>query len=61
MNYNVGLDIGSTTIKCVVADEKNQIVFRSYERHYAKVNEKEVGLIETIEDVYKRQPAEDLL
>ena len=57
MNYNVGLDIGSTTIKCVVADEKNQIVFRSYERHYAKVNEKAVGLIETIDrDIIKGQP-----
>ena len=31
--YHVGVDIGSTTIKFVVLDEKEQIVFKDYFRH----------------------------
>ncbi|MFR1214846.1 MAG: hypothetical protein ACLSCV_09230 [Acutalibacteraceae bacterium] len=27
----IGLDVGSTTIKCVVLDENEQICFESYE------------------------------
>ena len=30
----VGLDIGSTTIKCVVLNDAEQIVYSTYERHY---------------------------
>lgn len=36
----VGLDIGSTTIKCVVLDEKSRIVFSTYQRHYSHIYEK---------------------
>lgn len=37
MIYKVGIDIGSTTIKCVVLDENNNILYKSYERHFSKV------------------------
>ena len=33
----IGLDIGSTTIKCVVLDQQEQIVFESYQRHYSQI------------------------
>ena len=36
----VGLDIGSTTIKCVVLDDKGQIVYSAYERHFSHILEK---------------------
>lgn len=39
MSYKLGIDIGSTTIKAVVLDEKNEIVYQSYERHKSKVRE----------------------
>src|SRR5574344_50348 len=37
MKYRVGLDIGSTTIKMVVLDEKGNVAYTLYERHQAKV------------------------
>lgn len=37
----VGLDIGSTTIKCVVLDENDQILYSSYDRHYSHIIEKQ--------------------
>ena len=32
---NVGLDIGSTTIKIVVLDKDNKIIYSNYERHFS--------------------------
>ena len=34
-----GLDIGSTTVKCVVIDENGKILFSSYERHRSHIRE----------------------
>ena len=39
-NTTVGIDIGSTTVKVVVLDEQNKLLFRSYERHYSKTRER---------------------
>ena len=36
----VGLDIGSTTIKCVVLDEQDHIIYSTYERHQSHILEK---------------------
>ncbi|MEL4106992.1 acyl-CoA dehydratase activase-related protein [Oscillospiraceae bacterium WX1] len=40
MGYKIGIDIGSTTVKTVVLDDRNTLVFRAYERHFSKVREK---------------------
>ena len=44
----IGLDVGSTTIKCVVIDEGGRILYRSYERHYSKITEKMTELLEKV-------------
>ena len=36
----IGIDIGSTTIKCVVLDENGEMLYKSYERHFAMIKEK---------------------
>lgn len=46
----IGLDIGSTTLKCVVLDEKDQIIFQSYERHFSHVKQKTVELLTKIKE-----------
>ena len=38
--YHIGLDIGSTTIKCVVLDEQQNLLYHTYERHYSHIVEK---------------------
>ena len=40
MALRIGIDIGSTTVKVVVLDEQNNLLFRSYERHYSKTRER---------------------
>lgn len=42
MKVKVGIDIGSTTVKVVVLDRDDNVLYHSYERHFAKVREKAV-------------------
>ena len=44
----VGLDIGSTTIKCVVLDAANKIIYQSYERHFSQIVQKCGELIQKL-------------
>ncbi|WP_163328893.1 BadF/BadG/BcrA/BcrD ATPase family protein [Desulfurobacterium thermolithotrophum] len=46
-----GIDVGSTTVKGVLLDEKNNIVFKHYERHEAKQTEKVLKLLEKFEEI----------
>lgn len=46
----LGLDVGSTTVKVVVLDDEDQIIYSNYRRHYSDV-ENSVG--EILEEVYK--------
>ena len=55
MNLRVGIDIGSTTVKVVVLDEDNQLLFRSYERHYSKTRERACETLRSIQDMLAGQ------
>lgn len=44
----IGLDVGSTTIKCVVLNDENQIVYKSYERHFSQITQKMVELLNKV-------------
>ena len=43
--YALGIDIGSTTVKIAILDDKNQILFSDYQRHYANIQETLASLI----------------
>ena len=51
----IGLDIGSTTIKCIILGNNNEIIFQKYERHYAKIIEKTIEMISLIKNIIKNQ------
>ena len=36
-NKRIGIDVGSTTVKMVVIDENNEILFTDYKRHFADI------------------------
>ena len=55
MNLRVGIDIGSTTVKVVVLDEDNQLLFRSYERHYSKTRERACETLHSVQDMLAGQ------
>ena len=55
MSLRIGIDIGSTTVKVVVLDESNKLLFRSYERHYSKTRERACETLHSIEDRFRGQ------
>ena len=44
----IGMDVGSTTLKCVAIDNDNNIKYKSYERHYSKIAEKSAEMLSEI-------------
>ena len=44
----LGLDVGSTTIKCVVLDDQNNLLYSTYERHYSHIVEKSAELLRRV-------------
>ena len=39
MNYTLGIDIGSTTVKIAILNEAHHILFSDYKRHFANIQE----------------------
>ena len=37
MQFTLGIDIGSTTVKIAILNEKHQILFSDYKRHFANI------------------------
>ena len=50
MSLTLGIDIGSTTAKVVLMDG-DEIIFKVYERHYSKVREKTIEIVQRITDI----------
>ncbi|MBU5626883.1 2-hydroxyacyl-CoA dehydratase [Oscillibacter sp. MSJ-2] len=50
----VGLDVGSTTIKCVVLDDSDRIIYHTYERHFSHILEKSEALLHHVAKQYLR-------
>ena len=51
MSLRIGIDIGSTTVKVVLLDEQNKLLFRSYERHYSKTRERACETLHSIQEM----------
>lgn len=50
MKYKIGVDIGSTTIKMVVLDAADNLVFEIYRRHQMKVNDSFVTILQMLHE-----------
>ena len=48
----IGLDIGSTTIKCIVFDEKDNIIFQEYKRHFSQITQSAAEMLKGINEKY---------
>ena len=51
MSFRIGIDIGSTTVKVVVLDDNDKLLFRSYERHYSKARERAAQTLRCVGDM----------
>lgn len=39
MQFTLGIDIGSTTVKIAILDDRQRILFSDYQRHFANIRE----------------------
>lgn len=51
----IGLDVGSTTLKCVVLDTDNNILYKSYQRHFSKIPEKVHAMLQEISNKFPEE------
>ncbi len=45
MNYKIGLDIGSTTVKLAVLNNENSLIYSKYTRHFSDIRSTIINLI----------------
>lgn len=51
----IGLDVGSTTLKCVVLNDQDEIVYKDYQRHFSQITEKTVSMLQEISDKFPEE------
>lgn len=54
----LGLDIGSTTIKCIVLSEDNKVIYSSYQRHFSQIS---TVLAQQLMEISSRTKTENML
>ena len=50
---NIGLDVGSTTVKLVVLDQDQTIVYKNYLRHFSNIRTTVVMMLEDAKTIFK--------
>ncbi len=45
---HMGIDVGSTTVKVVILNERNDIIFSKYQRHFSEIKETVVTLLNEV-------------
>ncbi|MBK5200332.1 MAG: 2-hydroxyacyl-CoA dehydratase [Spirochaetaceae bacterium] len=54
----LGLDIGSTTIKCILIDENKNILFETYKRHFSKIQSTTIELFNMVKPYLENNSVE---
>lgn len=44
-DFNIGIDIGSTTVKVIVLDDSKNMIFKSYKRHLSDIKNSVISLL----------------
>ena len=55
MPKKMGIDVGSTTVKVTVLSEDLQVLYTSYERHFARVKECVLNQLSIVEQKFGAQ------
>jgi predicted CoA-substrate-specific enzyme activase len=52
---NVGLDVGSTTVKMAVLDEKGNILYKKYSRHFSDIKSTVISMLESAKEILQKK------
>ncbi len=50
-SFSVGLDVGSTTVKMIVLDDDNEIIYKDYRRHFSDIKNTVNTLFDEAKDI----------
>ena len=53
----IGMDIGSTTLKCIVLNNAEEVLYKKYERHFAKATAKAAEMLSEIANAFPEEKA----
>ncbi len=51
---NVGLDVGSTTVKMAILDEEGNVLYKKYDRHFSDIKNTVVSMIESAKEILQK-------
>ena len=51
----IGLDIGSTTLKCVVLNERGELLYKNYRRHFSRIAESAAAMLGEIATAFPEE------
>ncbi|WP_432666202.1 acyl-CoA dehydratase activase-related protein [Wukongibacter baidiensis] len=51
---NVGLDVGSTTVKMAILDEEGNVLYKKYNRHFSDIKNTVVSMIESAKEILQK-------
>ena len=60
-DLKIGLDVGSTTVKCIVMDQLEKIVYSAYERHFSQITSKVGEMLTRIRDRFPGEAQHNLV
>lgn len=49
---HIGIDVGSTTVKVVVLNDKEEILFSTYQRHMSEVRQKIIAILQEVQNKF---------
>ncbi len=52
---NIGLDVGSTTVKVVVMNNKNEILYDDYQRHFSDTKKTIDSMLDSILNKFTKE------
>ena len=52
----MGIDVGSTTVKVVVLNDDNKILYSEYRRHFSDIKSTVLSLFDEVGEVVKDEP-----
>lgn len=52
MELQIGLDVGSTTAKLVVLNNKKEILHKAYQRHFSDIKNTTLSLLQTVAEKF---------
>ena len=50
----LGIDVGSTTVKIVIIDDKDQVLFSTYQRHMSDVRQKIISILKEVKQQFPK-------